>query len=243
MPTRTIAVGDIHGCSAALAALLEAVRPVPEDTVVTLGDYINRGPDSRGVIEQLLALRERCHLVPLLGNHEDMLFAAREGRSDLPSWLRVGGGPTLASYGIEGPEDFPASHLAFLQGCRLYHETETHIFVHANCWPNRPMAEQPWSALLWEPLQPEWAGRHCSGKTVVVGHTRQKDGNVLDLGFLVCIDTNCCGGGWLTALDVSTGEVWQANQRGEVRRTRLRRAGEEPAGAPPDRGRGPRAGG
>src|SRR5436309_16118809 len=83
------------------------------------------------------------------------------------------------------------------------------------------MAEQPWSALLWEHLRPEWAGRHYSGKTAVVGHTPQKDGNVLDLGFLVCIDTGCCEGGWLTALDVGTGGYWQANQRGEVRQGRL----------------------
>ena len=230
MPTRTLAVGDVHGCAAALAALPEAVRPGPEDMLVTLGDSVNRGPDSRGVLEQLLALRERCRLVPLLGNHEEMLLAAREGRSDFNSWLQVGGDQTLASYGVKGPKDFPERHLAFLTGCRPSHESDTHIFVHANYWPNRPMAEQPWNTLLWEPLQPGWAGRHCSGKAVVLGHTRQKDGKVLDLGFLVCIDTDCCGGGWLTALDVSTGEVWQANQQGEVRRTWLRGRGSRAKG-------------
>ena len=73
---RTIAIGDIHGCSAALDALLEAIRPRPEDCIVTLGDYINRGPDSRGVIERLIELKDRCRLVPLLGNHEEMLFEA-----------------------------------------------------------------------------------------------------------------------------------------------------------------------
>src|ERR671921_455665 len=72
MPGRTIAVGDIHGCSSAL----DAIRPRNDDVVVTLGDYINRGPDSRGVIDRLIDLGRRCRLVPLLGNHDQMLFEA-----------------------------------------------------------------------------------------------------------------------------------------------------------------------
>ena len=79
MNPRTIAIGDIHGCSAALDALLEAIRPRPEDCIVTLGDYINRGPDSRGVIERLIELKDRCRLVPLLGNHDQMLLDVRSG--------------------------------------------------------------------------------------------------------------------------------------------------------------------
>jgi serine/threonine protein phosphatase 1 len=80
---REIAVGDSHGCSKALHALIEAIQPSPEDTIITLGDYIDWGPDSRGVLDQLIALGQRCTLVPLRGNHEEMLLAAREGRSDL----------------------------------------------------------------------------------------------------------------------------------------------------------------
>jgi hypothetical protein len=70
---RTIAIGDIHGCRDALAALIDAIGPGPDDTLVTLGDHIDRGPDSRGVIDQLLALASRCRLVPLLGDHEEMV--------------------------------------------------------------------------------------------------------------------------------------------------------------------------
>jgi serine/threonine protein phosphatase 1 len=218
---RTVAVGDVHGCSVALAALLRAVAPGPDDTLVTLGDYIDRGPDAQGVIEQLLALAGRCQLVPLRGNHEEMLFAARAGRDDLRGWLKFGGGRTLASYGIASPQGIPGRHLDFLKGCRRYHETDAHLFVHANYRPNRPLAEQPENALLWEHLDLEKAAPHYSGKAVVVGHTPQPDGDVLDLGFLAGIDTGCCAGGWLTALDVGTGRYWQANQRGEVREGRL----------------------
>src|SRR5262249_22206274 len=88
---RTIAIGDIHGCSAALAALVRAIAPTPPDTLVFLGDYIDRGPDSRGVLEQVTALAERCTAVPLLGNHEEMVLAALEGPSELRYWLKFGG--------------------------------------------------------------------------------------------------------------------------------------------------------
>ena len=189
--------------------------------IVTLGDYLDGGPDSRGVIEQLLALGGQCGLVPLLGNHEEMLLTAREGRADLDSWLRFGGDATLASYGLEDLESFPRPHLDFLAGCRRFYETDTHLFVHANYWPNLPMAEQPANALLWEPLRADRAYPHYSRKTAVVGHTPQQDGSVLDLGFLICIDTGCCEGGWLTALDVGSGEYWQTNERGQARQGHL----------------------
>jgi len=66
MPPRTIAIGDIHGCSRALDALLSAIEPRPEDVIVTLGDYVNRGPDSKGVLERLIALEGQCTVVPIL---------------------------------------------------------------------------------------------------------------------------------------------------------------------------------
>jgi serine/threonine protein phosphatase 1 len=76
MPGRTIAIGDIHGCAAALRAVIAAIKPTAEDTLVTLGDYVDRGPDSRGVIDEMLLLEKRCHVLPLLGNHEVMMLDA-----------------------------------------------------------------------------------------------------------------------------------------------------------------------
>src|SRR5918994_272072 len=99
MPARTIAIGDIHGCSAALAALIEAIAPRPEDVVVPLGDYIDRGPDSRGVLDLMIDLGWRCRLVPLLGNHDQMLLDVRAGRYPISWLLDMGGAATLASYG------------------------------------------------------------------------------------------------------------------------------------------------
>src|SRR5688572_4159032 len=95
---RTFAIGDIHGCAVALASLLAIVPLQPEDTVVTLGDYVDRGPDSRGVIEQLLELRSRVNLVPLRGNHEIMMIQARVSRVAYGEWCRCGGDTTVESY-------------------------------------------------------------------------------------------------------------------------------------------------
>jgi serine/threonine protein phosphatase 1 len=213
---RTIAIGDIHGCARAMAALIEAIRPGPQDEIVTLGDYIDGGPDSCGVIDQLLALSRRCRLVPLMGNHEQMLLAALELRSERPFWLKFGGDKTLASYGAAGPEAIPRAHLEFVRNCRPYYEADSHIFVHANYWPNQPMASLSSTVLYWEPLYLDRIGPHYSGKTVILGHTPQPDSQILDLGYVKCIDTDCWRGGCLTALEVRTGRVWQANQRGEL---------------------------
>jgi len=114
MPGRTIAIGDVHGCSAALDALIAAIRPRPDDTIVALGDYINRGPDTRGVLDRLIDLGRRCHLVPILGNHDQMLLEARSGLHPT-TWLGMGGLATLDSYGPGRDLDLiPDEHFEFL---------------------------------------------------------------------------------------------------------------------------------
>src|SRR5262249_9721514 len=200
------------------------VRPGPEDTLVFLGDYIDRGPDSRGVLDLLISLSTRCRLVPLLGNHEEMLIAAARDRNAVRVWLSCGGVEALRSYGWapggprRGLADWsPERHWRFLAGCLTYYETDTHLFVHAGYIPELPMDQQPRAALLWRVTDARTAQPHRSGKVAVVGHTPQRSGEILDLGFLVCTDTNCHRGGWLTALDVETGQVWQADQHGRLR--------------------------
>jgi serine/threonine protein phosphatase 1 len=218
MSQRVIAIGDVHGCATALATLLEAVRPQPEDTLVVLGDAVDRGPDSRGVIEELLRLRETCRLVPLMGNHEEMMLNYLDGRPQPDDWLECGGASTVESYGRrDGRPDVPEEHVAFMRTWQDYFETDTHLFMHASYESLRPMAEQRWHLLRWHSLRDGVPGPHASGKPVIVGHTSQKTGEVLDLGYLVCIDTYCWGGGWLTAMDAASGTLWQANDRGQLR--------------------------
>jgi serine/threonine protein phosphatase 1 len=208
MDGRLIAIGDIHGCDAAFETLLEQIQPQSEDTLVTLGDYVNRGPGSREVLNRLLALRHLCHLVPLLGNHDELLL---EGMR-----LQELERNTNRDAGLGGDE-FNEEHRQFLESCRLFYETETHLFMHASYEHNRPMLKQDPDVLVWQRTRNKWPKPHQSGKVAVVGHTPQRNGEVLDLGYLVCLDTYCWGGGWLTGYDVRQGQIWQVDRDGRVR--------------------------
>jgi serine/threonine protein phosphatase 1 len=218
MPARLIAISDMHGCLAALRTILDAIAPGSDDTIVTLGDYIDRGPDSRGVIDSLINLQSSCRLVPLLGNHDVMLIDILNGQPDLlADWLQFGGSATLMSYGTSKPQTIPENHIEFLENCPLYYETEKHIFLHATYDPALPLDRQTIQTLLWDKIRPTPPGPHCSGKTVIVGHTAQRTGEILDLGHLKCIDTCCYGDGYLTAMDMQSAQIWQADKTGKMR--------------------------
>ena len=218
---RVIAIGDIHGCVHALLTLLDAIQPTADDLIISLGDFIDHGRDTCDVIDTLIDLQQRCHLVALLGNHEEVLLEATENEKIKSTWMNMGGFATLNSY-IYGADIgvLPADHLEFIRGCRDFYETNTHIFVHANYEPDLPMDEQPDHAMRWTLLDDPQPRPHQSGKKVIVGHTEQRRGDILDLGCVTCIDTYCRGEGWLTALDVTTGEVWQASRFGVLRAPR-----------------------
>ncbi|VTU02376.1 serine threonine protein phosphatase : Putative phosphohydrolase OS=Microcoleus sp. PCC 7113 GN=Mic7113_1507 PE=4 SV=1: Metallophos [Gemmataceae bacterium] len=223
---RVLAFGDIHGCLAAFDALLDWVKPTPDDVVVTLGDYVDRGPDTRGVIERLIAMQQTHNLICLRGNHEVMMVDARTGgRGQKKMWLSVGGVETLASYGIFAGmdatlDDVPAAHWDWLATQLVdYYESDRFIFVHASVLPEYDMDAQPDYALLWEFL-PD-AMRHHSGKTVVCGHTSQKSGVPKVVPGAVCIDTRAFSTGWLTCLDVHEGRYWQTDMCGNRREGRV----------------------
>lgn len=209
---RLIAIGDIHGHAAALEALLEIINPGPGDTLVTLGDYINRGPDSRKVLELLIDLGHRCQLIPILGNHEEMMLDSRNDPHAEQRWKSHGGDATLASYGPDARiNDIPETHWNFLLSCQSYYETDEFVFTHANyCWYSK-LEEQPPLLLRWLSLEESPPRAHLSGKTFVVGHT---PGPIRNLGFCLCIDTGCGFGGRLTAFEVNSGHIWQVDEDG-----------------------------
>lgn len=217
---RTLVIGDIHGCSMALELMLEELAPQPSDTLVTLGDYVDRGPDTRGVLHHLLELEASTQLIPLLGNHEILMLDASNRQVDTDSWFGVGGRQTMQSYGCMDAPDWnaiPEEHWAFLsQRLRRWHETDRHIFVHANVNAMLPMQDQSDDWLFWRRFDDSHP--HFSGKTLICGHTAQKDGLPKLLPGRICIDTWVYGEGWLTALDISTETFVQTSQRGEVRR-------------------------
>ena len=208
---RTIAIGDIHGCSTALASILAAINPRPDDTLVTLGDYVDRGIDSKGVLDMLIDLSNRCQLIPILGNHDEILLKATDNRSAFRTWMEFGGITTLDSYGDSSQIDLvPEEHIGFLRSCVPYFETDTHFFVHANYDSELPLDQQDGHTLRWLSLRDQIPKPHISGKIAVVGHTPMRE--VLRLPHLIGLDTGCCFGGKLTAMEVRTGEMWQVEQ-------------------------------
>jgi len=201
-------------------ALLDSVNISDSDQLVMLGDYIDRGPDSAKVIEFLVGDSKPKGTICLKGNHEIMMEQARDQNEKRIQWMFSGGNAACTSYesqfGGKGIENVPDSHWQFLEQCLPYHETNSHVFVHAALYGEVALSEQPDYMLYWEkfdsitPLE--------SGKTVVCGHTSQKSGIPKNAGHAICIDTYAHGNnGWLTCLDVNSGRYYQANQSGDLR--------------------------
>jgi serine/threonine protein phosphatase 1 len=218
---RHLAIGDIHGCFNALKSLVEFVSFRPGDTIVTLGDYVDRGPDSRAVLDFLIEFRKTHNHVALRGNHEIMMLDSRENKSWFGPWMSYGGDATLRSYASTGNDegafaDVPDSHFDFLENQLVsFHECSSHFFVHAYADPRIALEDQSDASLYWRKYQdPE---RHCSDKIMVCGHTAQRSGLPLSNGHAVCIDTWAHGGGWLSCFDVESGTIWQANEAGDTR--------------------------
>jgi len=222
LSARTLVIGDIHGCLANLDALLQSISPTSDDHLILLGDLIDRGPDSAGVLARVLKLSQDHRVTTLIGNHEQMLLAARASHDKFSDWLRNGGAATLHSYGgVRGKlRDIPAEHWQFLEQKLVgYVETDTHIFVHANAYPDLEMPEQPDYMLRWERC--DKIATHKSGKIIVCGHTPQKSGRPLNKGYAICLDTHACGGGPLTCMDAGSGRIWQADEKGRVHRAHI----------------------
>jgi serine/threonine protein phosphatase 1 len=215
---RLIAIGDVHGCVHALETLLEAIAPTAADQIVFLGDLIDQGHDSAAVLDLLIELQSRCQVVLIEGNHEEMMFTARESEKALRYWEECGGVYTLNSYRFGASlAEVPPLHWDLLAQGLPYYETESFIMTHAHYLPDVPMSEQPGYQLRWALLEPVLMEPHQSGKTVVLGHTEQREGEILDLGFAMCIDTACWRYGWLTAIELHSRTVWQASRWGVLR--------------------------
>jgi len=202
---------------------LEKVAPGADDRIIFLGDYIDRGPASREVLHLLLDVSGKFTPVFLRGNHEVMILDARGDALKTNLWQSYGGFEALISYGADYSQDWatiiPKAHWKFFERTARYFETEDHIFVHACLDAEADMDEQPDWLLYWESL--DHLKPHKSGKRIVCGHSPQRSGQILNLGFALCIDTGAVNGGWLTCLDVTTGLWWQANEKRAARRGSL----------------------
>jgi serine/threonine protein phosphatase 1 len=199
----TYAIGDIHGCLDKLRSLLlrcekhAAGRPT---SFVFVGDYIDRGPQSCGVIDCLIDLKAQHgeSVVTLMGNHEAMALAVIDGRSPSQLWFAQGGLATLKSYGVAEPRDLPRAHVDWLRALPLRYDDGRHFFVHAGVNPATPLETQDDFDLLWI-REPFLSHRGDYGRLIVHGHTPLVDG-VPDLhGNRLNLDTGAVFGGPLTA--------------------------------------------
>lgn len=206
---RYFVIGDIHGCLSHLERMMEELRPrlrPEEDALVFIGDYIDRGPDPRGVVERILRIREEFpHVICIMGNHEDMFLTWVTTGRDLDLYLFNGGGVTIRSYQEGGQFRLPPEHLRFISSLPLYYETEDYIFVHAGLRPGVPLEQQDRFDLLW--IREDFI--HSSydfGKLVIFGHTPLR--RPLVMKNKIGIDTGAVYGGPLTCLELPALEFY-----------------------------------
>lgn len=213
---RTFVIGDIHGCADEVDCLLRALQPGAGDTLCFLGDYIDRGPASRQVVDRLLELRDgpaRC--VFLRGNHEDMLidFLGLEGGHYGESFLENGGAPTLRSYGLAPRRskdlvaELPPGHLRFFTELEFTAELGNTLCVHAGLRPGFPLARQQPEDMCW--IREDFFGHpHDFGKLVLYGHTPRRQVEIAP-PYRIGLDTGLVYGGSLSCLHLEQAELWQ----------------------------------
>ncbi len=224
---KIICIGDVHGEIHKLKNLFEKLSFTRNDTIVFLGDYIDRGEDSKAVIDFVLSLKDKCNLVTLKGNHE--MFAMdslkfTEGRLGLAhmfrSWMKNGGISCLRSYNKYGLKEDNFGeviqqmfeiHGDFFNDLKLTYETDNHIFVHGHLAHEQDVEDQEEWQCIWgryNDIHP-----HKSGKTVVCGHTIQRDGVTND-GFRICIDTGSfLPDGYITAMVIDGAKEYFVDSR------------------------------
>jgi len=221
------AIGDIHGMLSKLEALLATI-PIDKDrdTLIFLGDYIDRGPHSRGVIQRIIDLKDEGYkVIALKGNHEAVFLEFLKGRFDYWSYrhnfegqstLRdysydlnymytkktVGNPPDVREHFLYEDEEgrrllIPLTHLHFLESLPLYYETDEFIFVHAGLYPHVPLIEQKEQDLLW--IKAKFLLCEAPFEKIVVhGHTAAREPVVTQSK--IGIDTGACYGGKLTCV-------------------------------------------
>lgn len=218
---RVYAVGDIHGCVGLLRKLHELIRADAADhraarnVIVYLGDYIDRGEESRAVVELLLrAPVPGFDIIHLRGNHEDIMLTFLNDAAVGPAWLGFGGAATLLSYGVRPPdrpnapeeldraqrqlaEQLPDDHRRFMSGMKLTHVEGDYYFAHAGVRPGVPLDQQSALDLLW--IRDDFLRSTMDfGKIVVHGHTPAREPDIRPNR--INIDTGAYATGRLTCL-------------------------------------------
>jgi serine/threonine protein phosphatase 1 len=206
---RLIAIGDIHGRFSKLEGSIEGVIPEKSDSLVFLGDYIDRGPKSYHVVDYVVKMREEYpHIITLRGNHEDFVLSLFQGNQDKCMrhlWLKLNGGEqTLASY--RGAGHYLKVHQDFYMNLPVSWETEQYFFCHAGVRPGVPLAKQKATDLL-EIRDPFLSSNARFEKIIIHGHTPVSSPTITP--YRINIDTGTWNNGPLTAIKLPSLRIWQ----------------------------------
>lgn len=218
-------IGDIHGCSTELQSLLEKLPLSLNSKIVFVGDYVDRGENSKEVIEIILNLKNYYDVVTLMGNHEAMFldFIQDPGSTDAGAFIYNGGSATLASYATQkGNYLIPDEHVAFLRNLKLFSQTEKYFFVHAGV-PDVPL-DRVIPALHKNDLLWVRESFHNSkfnwNKLIIHGHTPVQKVEVTSKR--VNVDTGCVFDNCLSAYEAISGEVYSVKKSKKSRHIFLR---------------------
>lgn len=213
---KIFAIGDIHGCLSRLERIISRIDiDGTEDTLVFIGDYIDRGPDSRGVVDFVLDLKKEIRAVMCLkGNHEQMFldYVCLDKNEEL--YLSNGGDATIASYGyrtVRGMKelDIPENHMDFFHSLLTSYETDEYIFVHAGLREGVSLNAQKVQDMLW--IRHDFIlSSYDFGKTVVFGHTPMSHSKPFFSPGRIGIDTGAVYGGFLTCIELPSKKIYQA---------------------------------
>lgn len=226
---KVFAIGDIHGCDIELEELLHKLPLETDSTIIFLGDYVDRGPNSKAIIDTIIGLKKKYNTIALMGNHESMFLEFIKDPSSVLAGFFVlnGGSATLASYvTVDNQYEIPEHHIDFLNNLQLYHETETHLFVHAGL-PNVAIKnidpKKHFNDLLWI-RRPFHESQFNWNKKIVHGHTPQQEVFLSDRR--INLDTGCVFNGHLSAIEVHSETVYQVKTRREIPQTFLKASPE-----------------
>ncbi|MFH1118910.1 MAG: metallophosphoesterase family protein [Bacteroidota bacterium] len=214
MQNRVFAIGDIHGCFDRFKELVEQhIVLSKSDKLILLGDYIDRGINSKEVIDYIIELqRSGYDVIPLTGNHEAMLLDALSDRSAVTLWFINGGHKTMQSFGISRLTELDPCYIDFFRNLRYYYESENFLFVHAGF---NDTIEDPFSdrrSMIWESKQ-EYLHPLLKDRTIVHGHQTIKLSSLFNRidqhARVINIDTGCVyagieGYGKLTAIEMNS---------------------------------------
>ncbi len=215
------AIGDIHGCLNTFKTILKQINYSKGDELILLGDYVDRGPDSKGVFDFIFEMLDDGHnVVCLRGNHEQILLNSMTDNEVKKGWFRHGGVQTLMSFEADDAENIPKKYLDFMLNLPYYHESGDYIFVHGglNFKKKDPFEDQygmMWERYWYDKIKYKW----LRNRIIVHGHTPTAKDEIEDMGKLVLknqyinLDCGCFMSqrrgdmGYLVAFDLDSTEL------------------------------------